>query len=97
MKKFFLLAITGMFLISCGSGGWSDEDISKAVNECVEDDGMAKSDCECLVKQAQEKWDSFDEMSTMTDNDDLSEEEMDDMMKWAMQAMIDCDINPMGY
>tara|TARA_B100000902_G_scaffold182872_1_gene175618 strand:+ start:136 stop:429 length:294 start_codon:yes stop_codon:yes gene_type:complete len=97
MKKLLLLTITGMFLISCGGGGWSNEDVSKAVNECVEDDGMAKSDCECLVKQAEDKWDSYDEMMAMQENDDPSEEEMADIMTWAMQAMADCDINPMDY
>ena len=93
MKKILLLAITSMFLISCGGGGWSDEDVNKAVAECVEDDGMAKSDCECLVKQAQDKWGSYSEMSSITDSEDLSDEEMADMMSWAMEAMLDCDIS----
>ena len=48
MKKLLLLSVTGMFLISCG-GGWSDEDVSMAMAECMDD--MSKDDCECLINK----------------------------------------------
>ena len=98
MKKLLLLAITSMFLLSCGGGGnWSDEDMSKAINECVEDDGMAKSDCECMVNQMSKKFESYEEMEKTFDDDDYTtDDEKMEILSWMMEMMEDCDISPEG-
>ena len=98
MKKLLLLTLTGLFLISCGGGGnWSDADVSMAISECVEDDGMAKSDCECMVNQLSKKFDSFNEMETTFEDDNYTtDDEKMELMKWMFEMMGDCDISAEG-
>ena len=67
MKKLLLLAITGMFLVSCGGGGeWSSEDQAKFKNELKKeiagDLPADKADdfCDCMLGPAMDKWSSYD-------------------------------------
>ena len=69
MKK-LLLAVAGMFLISCG-GGWGDDDV-KAFNEyCPMDDEI----CNCFLDAAQDRYSSFEEFEKAGDNMTEADEE----------------------
>lgn len=104
MKKLFLLTIIGMFLISCGGGGWSEEDQTKAMEECEQYE--EKEACECYLDALMGKFDSYEdsinwmeelekEYEEAEDNDDKDrmeelEEEAEEMTKWWNQVDEDC-------
>ena len=55
MKKLLLLAVSGMFLVSCGGGGWSDEDKEMIMADCPFD---SEERCECVLEATMDKWGS---------------------------------------
>jgi len=79
MKKLLLLAVTGMFLISCG-GGWSDDDV-KAFNDYCP---MNKELCNCFLNAAQDRYFSFEEFEKS--GDDMTEE----VEEWMYGVEEDC-------
>ena len=92
MKKLLLLAITGMFLVSCG-GGWSDEDVDQAMKACKEEGGNSESECECVIGKAESKFESYAAMMQKMDDGPESEEEEEDLMNWMMDVSKDCGID----
>ena len=80
MKKLLLLAIMGMFLVSCGGGGWSDEDknyLRSEIKSEVYDEftdfengyTMREEFCNCFLDAAMDEWSSLDDM----ENDSYSD------------------------
>ena len=93
-----------MFLISCGGGGWSEEDQTKAMKECEQYE--EKEACECYLDAAMDKFDSYadsmdweqdlekEAMEAMEneDEDRLEElqEEYEEMEEWIRELEKDC-------
>ena len=80
MKKILLLTIMGVFLVSCGGGGWSDEDknyLRSEIKSEVYDEftdfengyTMLEEFCNCILDAAMDEWSSLDDM----DNDSYSD------------------------
>lgn len=104
MKKLVLLAITGIFLVSCG--GWSSDDKEFAMWICEEEMGMDDDMCECFVEKLEEEYGSFQESWDVENELELKMmraeyEEDDDLIKdlkkeakelrdWYEEAREDC-------
>ena len=105
MKKLLLLAISGMFLISCGGGGssdedivqapkgWLDKDVAQAMKDCKKEGGNSESECECVIGKAESKFESYAAMMQKMDDGPESEEEEEDLMNWMMDVSKDCGID----
>ena len=80
MKKLLLLAISGMFLMSCGGGAsvckceeWKDE-FAAEYDEIQDDDDMTRSEYDEAIEELKEKWeDKRNECDKM--EEDMDEEE----------------------
>ena len=87
MKKLLLLAITGMFLVSCGGGGWSSDDQAKFKNELKKEiAGDLPADvmgdfCDCMLEPAMDKWSSYADL-----DNDLSA----DAEEWGFNTALKC-------
>ena len=89
MKKLLLLAITGMFLVSCGGGGdeWSNSDKTEFKNLMKQEIAgtplyeEADAFCNCLLDAAMGKWSSLDDM----DNDSFT-----DGYDWGFEQGMKC-------
>tara|TARA_B100001029_G_C15043167_1_gene445138 strand:+ start:531 stop:812 length:282 start_codon:yes stop_codon:yes gene_type:complete len=92
MKKILLLSITGMFLMSCG-GGWSDEDVAKAMKDCTEQGGNSESACECVIEKSESKFESYEAMMNKMDIGPVDTEEEAELFKWVMEVSKDCGID----
>ena len=105
MKKLVLLAITGIFLVSCG--GWSNDDKEFAMWVCEENfRNMDDDACECYVEKLEEKFGSLEEFmdaehellkklirAQYEEDDDLEddiEDEMEDLKEWRNDEKRDC-------
>jgi len=93
MKKLLLLTTIGMFLISCGGGGWSDEDVTKAMKDCTEEGGNSESQCECVIKKSESKFASYATMMKKMEEGPESPEEEEDLMEWMMKVGSDCGVD----
>jgi len=87
MKKILLLAITSMFLISCGGGGWSDADVAMAMDEC---EGTTEQ-CDCMIKKMENKFDSYNELMNFDEN--ATEDELMEMFGWMLESAEDCGVD----
>ena len=76
-----------MFLISCGGGGWSDEDKTMAMNEC---EGTTDQ-CDCIINKMEKKFDSYDDM--MNFDQIATEDELMEMFSWMLEAAEDCGVD----
>ena len=92
MKK-LLLAFIGLFLISCGGGGWSDTDVAQAMQECTEQGGNSKSACECLIGKSESKFESFEAMKNKLEIGPVENEEEVELFEWVMEVSKDCGLN----
>ncbi len=76
-----------MFLISCGGGGWSSEDMNKFKSELKKEiagdltPDLADDFCDCMLNEAMDKWSSFDDL-----DNDLS----DDAEEWGFNTGRKC-------
>ena len=93
MKKLLLLAITGMFLVSCGGGGWSDEDVAQAMKDCKEEGGNSESECDCVIEKSESKFESYAAMMQKMEDGPESEEEEKDLVDWMTGVSEDCGID----
>jgi len=93
MKKLLLLAITGMFLISCGGPAWSDEDVAQAMKDCTEKGGNSESACECVIEKSESQFESYEAMMNKMDIGPADTEEEEELVKWAMEVSEDCGID----
>ena len=67
MKKLLSLAITGMFLMSCG-GGWSEDDQQAFLNDCGNEDS-----CDCYLKASEKRFDDYAAFMDAWGADELEE------------------------
>ena len=93
MKKLLLLAITGMFLISCGGGGWSEEDKTMAMKDCIEEGGNETSQCECVIGKSESQFASYSAMMEKMENGPESPEEEEELFEWMMKVGEDCGVD----
>ena len=81
MKK-LLLAVMGMFLISCG-GGWSNEEVQTFKDDAPR--GMDKDMVDCILDAAQSEYTSFEDFDTAMDTRSY------DVFKWMEEVIADCE------
>ena len=87
MKKILLLTTISMFLISCGGGGWSEDDRNMAMSEC---EGTSEQ-CDCMINKMEKKFDSYSAM--MNFDQKATEDEVMEMFGFLLEAAEDCGVD----
>ncbi len=87
MKKLLLLTISIIFLSACKSNGWSDKDVEKAMSTCT----GTESQCQCMIKKMEKRFDSYNEMINI--NETKNEDEIMEDFKWMVESAEDCGVD----